>query len=230
MVYFCIRIHLLEETTRKDILHLPFSTDLQLKTEKLWSQLADTTNEVVPSHGVLPSQESSSFPPAVSHVTERGKGARISKPKRSGTKNGFSAASDEADEDDAVSLGSVSVGDDADRVQSALRMALYEAPEKMIANPAGQSETEDRLLDAVAQFCVFLCTEPYRDGKSASTVMVYFAGILGISPDGTTFERHSNYTPKLSALVHVATLCLLEATLPRFGYPSLGWDARPCLE
>lgn len=267
MVYFCIRIHLLEEITRKDILHLPFSTDLQLKTEKLWSQLADTTNDEVPAHGVLPSQESSSSPPAVSHVTKRGKGARTSKPKRFGTNNGFSAASshedtieiisdsdcvedsheddddaddeyvplsasiseDEADEDDAVSLGSVSVGEDADRVQSALRTALYEAHEKMIANPAGQSEVEDRLLDAVAQFCVFLCTEPYHDGKSASTVMVYFAGILGISLDGTTFERPSNYTPKLSALVHIARLCLLEATLPRFGYPSLGWDARPCL-
>jgi hypothetical protein len=59
--------------------------------------------------------------------------------------------------------------------------------------------------------------------------MVYFAGVLGISPDGTTFERPSNYTPKLSALVHIARLCLLEATLPRFSYPRLGWDARPCL-
>jgi len=57
--------------------------------------------------------------------------------------------------------------------------------------------------------------------------MVYLAGILGNSKDGTTFERPSNYTPNLSALVHCARLCLLEATLPRFAYPSLGWSARP---
>jgi hypothetical protein len=57
--------------------------------------------------------------------------------------------------------------------------------------------------------------------------MVYFAGVLGISRDGTTFERPSNYTLKFSALVHMARLCVLEATLPRFSYPLLDWRARP---
>lgn len=161
----------------------------------------DTAKDQFPAHGVLISQQSNASPPAVSYVTKRGKGARTSKPKRSGTNNGLSAASshedtieiindsdciedsdeedddaddefvplsastseDEADEDDAVSLGSVSADDDADRFQSALRVALYEAPEKMIANPASQSEVEDRLLDAVAQFCAFLCAEPYHE-------------------------------------------------------------------
>jgi hypothetical protein len=33
MVFFCIRIHLSGENIRKNILHLPFSNDLQLKTE-----------------------------------------------------------------------------------------------------------------------------------------------------------------------------------------------------
>jgi hypothetical protein len=108
-------------------------------------------------------------------------------------------------------------------------MALCEAPEKRVTDPASRSEVNNYLLNAVAQFCVFLYTEPYHDGRSVSTVMVYFAGVLGISPDGTTFERPSNYTPKLSALVHIARLYLLEATLPRFSYPRLGWDARPCL-
>lgn len=85
----------------------------------------------------------------------------------------------------------------------------------------------DRLLDAIAKFCVFFCSQPYRDGKSASTVMVYFAVVLGISRDGTTFERPSNCTPKLSAFVHTTRLRVLEITLPRFPYPRLGWRARP---
>jgi hypothetical protein len=248
-------------------LHLPLSNDLQLKTERLWSQLVNGTNDQSPAHGVLPSQQSNSFPPAVGHITKRGKGARASIPKRSGVNNGLSsihshgdtieiisdsdrvehsdgeddeadeeyvpfstsASEDEADEDDATSVASMRTDNDADRIQSALRMALCEAPEKRVADPASRSEVDDHLLNAVAQFCVFLCTEPYHDGRSASTVMVYFAGVLGISPDGTTFERPSNHTPKLSALVHIARLCLLEATLPRFSYPRLGWDARPCL-
>jgi hypothetical protein len=269
MIYFCIRIHFLGEIIRKDSLHLPFSNDLQLKTERLWSQLGDTTNDQFPAHGSLPPQQLKSFPPAVRHSRVRGKGARQSISKRSGANNGLSAASSqgeiidivnnsdciedsdgddddadeeyvplststsddetEAEEDDTTSVVSVRTDDNADRIQSALRMTLCEAPEKKAADPAGRSEVDVRLLDAVAQFCVFLCTQPYHDGKSASTVMVYFAGVLGISPDGTTFERPSNYTPKLSALVHIARLCLLEATLPRFSYPRLGWDARPSL-
>jgi len=269
MVFFCIRIHLLGENIREDVLHLPFPNDLQLKTERLWSQLTDTTNDQFPTHGSLPSQQSNSFPSAVRHSGIRGKGARQPTSKRYGVNNGLSAASSqgetveiindsgcvedsdgdeadsdeeyvpfstsasddeaEADEDDAISVASIRTDDGTDRIQSALRIALCEAPEKRAADPAGRNEVDDRLLDGMAQFCVFLCTEPYHDGKSASTVMVYFAGVLGISPDGTTVERPSNYTPKLSALVHIARLCLLEATLPRFSYPRLGWDARPCL-
>jgi hypothetical protein len=140
-----------------------------------------------------------------------------------------SEGEDEADEDDAITLASVSADEDADQSQSALRAALCEAPGEKIADLADRNGVDDRLLDAVARFCVFLCTEPYRDGKSASTVMVYFAGVLGISQDGTTFERPKNYTSKLSELVHVARLCLLEAKLPRFSYPRLGWVAWPFL-
>jgi hypothetical protein len=42
MVYFCIRIHLLGEGVHKDALQLPFSVDLQLPTEGLWSEFEDT--------------------------------------------------------------------------------------------------------------------------------------------------------------------------------------------
>jgi hypothetical protein len=82
MVYFCIRIHLLGERIRKDTLHLPFSDDLQLKTERLWSQLADTTNDQFPAYGSLSSQQTNSFPSAVRHSGIRGKVARQSISKR----------------------------------------------------------------------------------------------------------------------------------------------------
>lgn len=266
MVYFCIRIHLLGVGVHKDALHLPFSVDLQLSTEGLWSEFDDTTNTSSDARGDLPSQQSSLSPSTMCPNVRRRKGAPASIPQQLGVNLRSPAASshgdtievigdsdcveesdeaedadeeyiplatsedeDEADEDDAITLASVSADEDADQSQSALRAALCEAPGERIADLADQNGVDDRLLDAVARFCVFLCTEPYRDGKSASTVMVYFAGVLGISQDGTTFERPKNYTSKLSALIHVARLCLLEATLPRFSYPRLGWDARPCL-
>jgi hypothetical protein len=102
----------------------------------------------------------------------------------------------------------------------------FEGSNRLIIDFLNENTSDDRLLDAIAKFCVFLCSQPYRNGKSASTVMVYFAGVLGISRDGTIFERPSNYAPKLSAFVHMARLCVLEVTLPRFPYPRLGWRAQ----
>jgi hypothetical protein len=132
---------------------------------------------------------------------------------------------DETGEEYVQMSGSESVDGHADSGSSVSRSS--EGSNGTMIDLFEETTFDDRLLDAIAQFCVFLCSQPYRDGKSASTVMVYFAGVLGISRDGTTFERPSNYTPKLSAFVHMARLCALEVTLPRFPYPRLGWRARP---
>lgn len=93
MVFFCIRIHILPRNIREDILHLPCSNDLQLKTERLWSQLTDTTNEQFPAHGSLPSQHSNSSPSAVRYSEMRGKDTRQSISTRSGVNHGLPAAS-----------------------------------------------------------------------------------------------------------------------------------------
>lgn len=100
--------------------------------------------------------------------------------------------------------------------------------------PASESSTAismpgDPIITSVARFCAFVCTEPFHDSKSSDTIMVYFAGVLGIVQDGLSFERPRNYTSKLSAMIHSARLCLLEATLPRFPHPCLGWGPRPRL-
>lgn len=283
MVYFCVRIHLLRENVRKDILHLPLSADLQLSTEKLWYQFVESSDISSDSRGISPTKQSSFPSPVMRPSATRRKSAKAFVPMpatvdpRSSAASSLgeaieiisdsdcvndsneegdldeedgpdevddsdeddpdeeylplstSASEDEADEDDATTLASTSADEDVDWSRSTLRTALCGSPGQRVEALTTQKGHEDSLLAAVARFCVSLCSEPYRDGKSASTVMVYFAGVLGISQDGTTFERPSNYTPKLSALVHVARLCLLEATLPRFSYPRLGWNARPCL-
>jgi hypothetical protein len=88
---------------------------------------------------------------------------------------------------------------------------------------------DDRLFDAVAKFCAFVCIESFYDSRLATTIIVYFAGVLGIGRDGVTYERPRNYTSKLSAVIHCARLCLLEATLPQFPHWNLNWGPRPSL-
>jgi hypothetical protein len=92
----------------------------------------------------------------------------------------------------------------------------------------GFSGTPDEVVaDLVLQSMRFLCAEEYEDGRPSSTLLIYFASVLGISIDGLTFERPSNYTPKLSGLIHCIRLVLLEISLPRFPHPILRLDVRP---
>lgn len=98
------------------------------------------------------------------------------------------------------------------------------APSHSTTTPTTQKEEE--LADLIGRLSVFFCTEEFTDSRSSSTIIVYFSGILGFSPSGTTFERPRNYTSKLSALIYCIRLCLLETSLPRFAHPSIGWKAR----
>jgi hypothetical protein len=95
--------------------------------------------------------------------------------------------------------------------------------ESFIARAAA---SPDALLESVAKLSSFLFTESFNR-RAESTAVVFFARILSISTDGGTFERPLNYTPKLSALVYCARLCLLESTLPRFAYVRNCWKPRP---
>jgi hypothetical protein len=89
--------------------------------------------------------------------------------------------------------------------------------------------SESLLQDSVAKLCTYICTKPYRDGKAGTTVMVYLAGVLRTALNGVSFEHPKNYTYKLSAILHSARLCLLEATLPQYAHATLVWGPRPSL-
>jgi hypothetical protein len=73
----------------------------------------------------------------------------------------------------------------------------------------------ERMADMIGELSFSMCCEEFIDGQSSTTMLVYFYGVLGISPDGSTFDRPRNYTPKLSAMIHSARLICLEAVLPR---------------
>ena len=86
---------------------------------------------------------------------------------------------------------------------------------------------QEKMADIVGHLSYSLCCEEFVDGQSSTTMLVYFCAVLGISNDGSTFDRPRNYTPKLSALIHSARLVCLEAALPRHRHSHVGWDARP---
>jgi hypothetical protein len=77
---------------------------------------------------------------------------------------------------------------------------------------------EEALEDLMLRFGYFLVIEEYEDGRSSLTLLVYFSGVLGMLIDGLTFERPSNYTLKLSALIYCSRLLIIELTLPRFAH------------
>lgn len=87
--------------------------------------------------------------------------------------------------------------------------------------------TNSALADAVGEFFSFLCSEEFEESMSSSTLLVYFCGTLGFSPDGLGFEPARNFTPKLSAMIYSIRLCILERTLPRIDHLSATWPRRP---
>lgn len=89
------------------------------------------------------------------------------------------------------------------------------------------SATDSVLADAVGEFFCFLCSEEFEESISSSTLLVYFCGTLGFSPDGLGFETARKFTPKLSAMIYCIRLSVLERTLPRFDHLSATWPCRP---
>jgi hypothetical protein len=225
MIFFCICVYQLKERIRRTILCLPFSDDTRLATQTLWSEFADTAefSPNAPSDALL--QQTSSTSTTTSFDRLRRKGNTTATAQRAGVDLAVSVDSpdsnvigatnagnygdesseyDETDEEYVQMSDSESADDHPDSNGSVSPSS--EGSNGPMIDLFNENTSDDRLLDAIAKFCVFLCPQPYRDGKSASTVMVYFAGVLGISRDRTTFERPSDYTPKLSAFVHMARL------------------------
>ena len=86
---------------------------------------------------------------------------------------------------------------------------------------------QDALISSVLQLSIFFATERFTNGRPASSLLVYFSGILGFSSDGATYRRARDFTSFLSALIHQLRLLFLEWALPYRPYPSLNKPARP---
>lgn len=254
MIYFCVRAYIFRSRgTSEETLDLPFSTLAWQAVQSLWEAVSEMTDD--PSDHQAERRALSLAPQftggrrAESEVC-REAGRRRSQALDSLTIAALSGDSEAEDvserafdsdstddeyvqvsdtESEGVSRGTSSPIHDSfvDDEDTTCQPHVTRRPSS--ANSKASFAGDDPLMSCVARFCAFLCMEPFHDGKSSTTIVVYFAGVLAIGQDGITFERPGNYTPKLSALIHSARLCMLEATLPRFPHPDVGWGPRPSL-
>jgi hypothetical protein len=150
--------------------------------------------------------------------------------------DGTTDSTDEEEAPDEISSASsiegnaryteLGAGDGATPSSSA-GLAAFLLPANCVRDDVGSPSSSDDLEDAVGKFSYRLCMEEFENGLPSSTAIVYFSGMLGFTPDGSTFARPSKYTPKLSAMIYCIRLCVLERMLPRFSHPKICWPMRP---
>ncbi|KAH6881151.1 hypothetical protein B0T10DRAFT_411363 [Thelonectria olida] len=85
----------------------------------------------------------------------------------------------------------------------------------------------EEALELLFGLIMAFSTEEVMDGRPASTLLVYFSGVLGFSADLTSFLPARSYTSNLAALIYIQRLLFLEYALPAQGYPRLGITRRP---
>lgn len=212
-ICFCVRLWRLDEGARERLLGRPLTRTQRQFLAQLWS------NDV---WSLLPAAQA--------------EGARspVTKPNPTFSCDSDSEIEDEAEEDNDCASVTTSGSDEGEAqldrdgrghgTNARVSDQIVRLP-----SPVGtmKGTVESTLEDLVLQFGYFQATEEYEDGKPSSTLLIYFTGILGISPDGSTYERAKNYTTKLSGLIYRIRLLVVEATLPRFAHDYIGWGARP---
>ena len=79
-----------------------------------------------------------------------------------------------------------------------------------------------KALEMLFGLLITLSTEEVIDGRPASTLLVYFSGMLGFSADLVGFLPARIYTSNLAGLIYVQRLLFLEYALSARAYPFLG--------
>jgi hypothetical protein len=60
-----------------------------------------------------------------------------------------------------------------------------------------------KLLELLFRLLITFCTEEITDGRPASTLLVYFSGVLGFLPNCTGFLPARSYTSHLAGLLYI---------------------------
>lgn len=105
-------------------------------------------------------------------------------------------------------------------------LEVHPSPD-LTASSESTRATFDGFLELLFQFSLTLSTQPFFDGQPSSTMLMYFSGVLGFSPDSRQFLLARTYCPQLSGLIYLQRLLLLERALPLYPYLTLGIQQRP---
>ncbi|KAK1838000.1 hypothetical protein CCHR01_19380 [Colletotrichum chrysophilum] len=127
--------------------------------------------------------------------------------------------------DDSSKSSATETDDEKSDFEDLLSEGL-EGLEDFDLSPAG-GYFSSALEDLTLRLLYFLVTEDFKDGQSKSTLLVYFGGVLGLTSDGSGFQRPGNYTVSLSAFIYCARLVVVEVLLPRTSYDYVSYLARP---
>jgi hypothetical protein len=85
--------------------------------------------------------------------------------------------------------------------------------ETEIATATAEDSFTSQLLELIFQLSIIFSTQRFIDGQAASSLLVYFSDVLGISADAQRFLPAKNYTPYLSGLIYVQRFLFLEYAL-----------------
>lgn len=253
LLYFCFRLYRLDPTARRSILRYELTEEQRIALDKVWRDpcwtarpLGEYYNDHVEEEAELESSTrcssmtSTSSWSAESAILSTSGGDSESEIVPAGSckasKKTVRTASGLVEDDEFIDLGlnDWPVCEGSDDSLECLSPRATKIVKDQTGKKAGwrrHQDTDDtvqeRMADIVGNLSYSLCCEEFIDGQSSTTMLVYFCAVLGISNDGSTFDRPRNYTPKLSAMIHSARLICLEAALPRHQHSHIGWDARP---
>jgi hypothetical protein len=136
--------------------------------------------------------------------------------------------SDDEDVEDKSDDEDVEGGDDEEKIEDEVEEGEERQEEELEGDrPASINSEVDKLAELVFQLSIFFATEKFTDGEPYSSLLVYYSGALGCSEDGLTFRRATDFTGRLSGLIYVLRLLLLEYALPFRTYSYVGLDCRP---
>ncbi|KAG4271473.1 hypothetical protein FPRO04_10913 [Fusarium proliferatum] len=142
--------------------------------------------------------------------------------------------SEESMTEDSDNIDSISESDESANVDEDHRCDSDEEEEeedreeaKTAANLSKENPDLAEMLERLFGLVMAFSTEEVVDGRPASTLLVYFSGILGFTTDSTGFLPARSYTSNLAALIYTQRLLFLEYALPARAYLSLGITQRP---
>jgi hypothetical protein len=101
-------------------------------------------------------------------------------------------------------------------------------PRHITADTSPPEPQDSATVDVILRFLSYDATEDFVDGDCASTLIIFYAAVRGLSnTDAQEFLQPEKYTSFLAMLIYCLRLVLLESCLLRLPHNYIGLPARP---